>query len=69
MELFAVKVQKDSSKVEQEIYIMKKLKHPNLIYFQEYFIEPDNTTYIVMDYENGGSLLERMKSTAKFTYK
>lgn len=55
--------------MEQEIHIMKKLKHPNLIYFREYFIEPDNMTYIVMDYEDGGSLLDRMKAPTEFTYK
>lgn len=34
------------------------LEHPNLIHFKEYFISPDHETYIIMDYEDGGSLLD-----------
>lgn len=33
-EIFAVKIQKDNSKMKQEIEILKQLHHPNLIFFR-----------------------------------
>lgn len=43
-----------------EIEIMKKLNHPNIIHFYEYFMTTNNY-YIIMDYCNGGSLSDLLK--------
>ncbi|MBN3289709.1 NEK4 kinase, partial [Polypterus senegalus] len=69
--LFAVKrIQIDSSKktrtrdaVLQEAEILRKLKHPHIVTCQDHFFDPENEfIYIVMDYCDGGTLDDRVKS-------
>ena len=43
--------------LSNEVLIMKELNHPNIIKFKE-FIRTNNYYYVVMEYCNGGSLLD-----------
>ena len=52
---------KNFSTLIQQINIISILEHPNLIHFQEFYIE-NHQAYIVMDFEDGGNLYELLKS-------
>lgn len=47
-----------------EINLMRKLNHPNIIHLYEVH-ETDNTIYMIMDYLDGGQLLEIFKNSRK----
>lgn len=47
-------------KVKQEIMILKKIRHPNVVRMYEYF-ESDTHIYIVMEYLDKGDLLSYLK--------
>ena len=67
-QLYAAKVldkkRMDSPKLkkylDREIAILKKLDHPNIVKFYEQFDDKDNY-YIIIEYCNGGNLLENLK--------
>ena len=67
-QLYAAKVldkkRMDSPKLkkylDREIAILQKLDHPNIVKFYEQFDDKDNY-YIIIEYCNGGNLLENLK--------
>lgn len=56
----------DKTKIFQEIKILSKLDHPNIIKIYEYFISSRNI-YIVMELLNGGELFDKITSSEKFS--
>lgn len=56
----------DKTKIFQEIKILSKLDHPNIIKIYEYFISSRNI-YIVMEMLNGGELFDKIISNEKFS--
>lgn len=42
--------------------MLRQLRHPNLIFFHEYFIEEGHNTYLILDYCDGGTLLHLIQS-------
>ena len=53
----------------REIATLGQLDHPNLIYLREFYIEEDQMTYTLMDYEDGGSLLDIIRDPEEQTAK
>lgn len=42
--------------------MLRVLRHPNLIFFHEYFIEDTHDAYLILDYCDGGTLLDLIRS-------
>jgi serine/threonine protein kinase len=45
----------------KEVILLFQLQHPNIIQFSEHFVQ-DKYIYIVMEYADGGDLLEKIKA-------
>jgi calcium/calmodulin-dependent protein kinase I len=56
----------DEDQIKSEINIMKKVKHPNCIAFQEMY-ESTEKLYIVMELLTGGELFDRIVSKGHFS--
>ncbi len=66
--LFAGKNVPAYKQLENEIAIMKKMWHPNIVQLYEIIDDPSsNKIYIVMEYIPGGTLLSKIKVTGKLT--
>ncbi|XP_056231172.1 serine/threonine-protein kinase Nek3 isoform X1 [Seriola aureovittata] len=58
-----IQLPKNRSKLEnsrREAILLSRMKHPNIVAFREAF-EADDLLYIVMEYCNGGDLLQRIR--------
>jgi len=65
----AVKVfdtQKKSKSMKEEIDILKRLTHPNVVSFIDEFVS-NNKQYIVLEKANGTSLLKSLKAIRKYS--
>ena len=51
---------------KQEIDIMSKLKHENILEFHSHF-EDDRKIYLLLDYAAGGTLFDRLAKEEKFS--
>ena len=56
----------DKNKIFQEIKILSKLDHPNIIKIYEYFLS-NRSIYIVMEMLTGGELFDKIITEQKFT--
>ena len=77
-EEFAIKVMKATAsptpqddevtvdEIRNEIDVMKKLEHPNVIYVKEYFVQ-SGKFYIVMSCLKGGELLDALLDLGNYT--
>ena len=77
-EEFAIKVMKATAsstpkddevtvdEIRNEIEVMKKLEHPNVIYVKEYFVQ-SGKFYIVMSCLKGGELLDALLDLGNYT--
>jgi serine/threonine protein kinase len=52
--------------IRNEIEVMKKLEHPNVIYVKEYFVQ-SGKFYIVMSCLKGGELLDALLDLGNYT--
>lgn len=74
MQLFAAKETKPSKDslthayVEQEVWLMRILKHPNIVAFEEAFKRPDKSWVIVMEYCEAGDLFTQLSDLCEEGY-
>lgn len=61
-----VKDDADLAALVDEVSIMKRLRHPNLVRFVEFYIEPD-TYYLVQELMTGGELFDRIVAKGVYT--
>mmetsp|Transcript_31781 Transcript_31781/g.79862 ORF Transcript_31781/g.79862 Transcript_31781/m.79862 type:complete len:477 (-) Transcript_31781:202-1632(-) len=54
--------------IRNEIEVMKKLEHPNVVYINEYFVQ-SGKFYIVMSWLKGGELLDALLDLGNYTEK
>ena len=54
--------EKDQKSIENEVNIMKELKHPNIVSYKESFLDKDNYYNLVMTYCDGGDMYTKIKS-------
>lgn len=52
--------------IRNEIEVMKKLEHPNVVFIKEYFVQ-SGKFYIVMDWLKGGELLDALLDLGNYT--
>ena len=52
--------------IRNEIEVMKKLEHPNIVYIKEYFVQ-SGKFYIVMSWLKGGELLDALLDLGNYT--
>ena len=52
--------------IRNEIEVMKKLEHPNVVYIKEYFVQ-SGKFYIVMSWLKGGELLDALLDLGSYT--
>jgi NIMA (never in mitosis gene a)-related kinase len=52
---------KEQKESRNEVEVLSKLKHPNIVAYKESFVENGNL-YIVMDYADGGDLYKYIKN-------
>ena len=60
--------EKERTDALQEVSILSKLQHPHVIAYHEAFLS-DGLLNIVLDYADGGTLEDRIKSAKKNDYK
>ena len=58
----------ERKKMIEEITIMKKLDHPNIVKIYEFF-EDENSIYIIMEYLEGGELFDILNKKKSFSEK
>lgn len=61
-------IAKDIKLLEEELFILKQVDHPNIVKFHQSFIDY-RYVHIVMEYCTGGELFDRIVSAHKFTEK
>lgn len=61
-------IKKDIKHLEEELFIMRSLDHPNIIKFHESFID-HRYVHIVMEYCKGGELFDRIVENEHFDEK
>ena len=61
-------IKKDIAHLEEELFIMRSLDHPNIIKFHESYID-HRYVHIVMEYCNGGELFDRIVENEHFDEK
>jgi calcium/calmodulin-dependent protein kinase I len=54
------------AQVRNEVSILRKLQHPNIVRLIDYFDEPQNM-YVVLEYLEGGALFDRISSKKTYT--
>ena len=52
---------KEQKEARNEVIILSQLQHPNIVSYQESFVDSGNL-YIVMDYADGGDLYKAIKN-------
>ena len=57
-------IKKDIKHLEEELFILSKVDHPNIIKFHQSFID-HRYVHIVMEYCSGGELFDRIVATKK----
>uniref|UniRef100_A0A0R3RYV5 Protein kinase domain-containing protein n=1 Tax=Elaeophora elaphi TaxID=1147741 RepID=A0A0R3RYV5_9BILA len=55
-----IKRETDREKVEREVAIMTKLRHPRIAQIYDAFATPDNDVVLIMEIVNGGELFDRV---------
>ncbi|TMW65567.1 hypothetical protein Poli38472_008209 [Pythium oligandrum] len=65
-QLCAVKCCKHSNALEEEVGILRRLSHPNIIGLEGVYCQ-DDMFYVVMDYMQDGDLCERLIQKQRFT--
>jgi len=69
-EKFAIKVieknEMDTSRLETEVNILKKVQHPNIIHLKEFFDTPKKL-YLVMELVTGGELFNKIIELGSYT--
>jgi calcium-dependent protein kinase len=61
-------IAKDIKLLEEELFILRKIDHPNIVKFHQAFIDY-RYVHIVMEFCTGGELFDRIVSAHKFTEK
>jgi calcium-dependent protein kinase len=65
MKIIKKSSEKIVSSVFDEINVLRKLDHPNIVKVYEYF-QDDQNLYIIMEHLKGGSLFDRLKAIIRF---
>ena len=60
MKVISIDSKTSEERTDEEIELLKKLDHPNIIKLFEYFIDEDNY-YLITEYCNGGDLFDLIK--------
>ena len=55
--------QKDRESTEQEVRLLQKLRHANIVAYKDSFIDREDNLNIVMDYCEGGDIYSKIKET------
>ena len=58
-------IKKDIKHLEEELFILRQVDHPNIIHFHQSFID-HRYVHIVMEYCSGGELFDRIVAHSKF---
>lgn len=58
-------IEKDIKLLEEELFILAKVDHPNIVKFHQSFIDY-RYVHIVMEFCNGGELFDRIVAAQKF---
>lgn len=66
MKVISIDSKTSEERTDEEIELLKKLDHPNIIKLFEYFIDEDNY-YLITEYCNGGDLFDLIKKKQKFS--
>ena len=64
MKVISIDSKTSEERTDEEIELLKKLDHPNIIKLFEYFIDEDNY-YLITEYCNGGDLFDLKKKKNK----
>lgn len=54
---------KEKENIENELKLLQKLRHPNIISYKDNFIDKDGNLCIVMVYCEGGDMLAKIRIT------
>ena len=54
--------EKDRQNIENEVLLLKQLRHPNIVSYKDSFIDKDNYYNIVMIYCDGGDIYTKIKN-------
>ena len=54
--------EKDRQNIENEVLLLKELKHPNIVSYKDSFLDKDNYYNIVMIYCDGGDIYSKIKN-------
>jgi non-specific serine/threonine protein kinase/NIMA (never in mitosis gene a)-related kinase len=57
--------EKDKNNIENEVKLLKELRHPNIVSYKDSFLDKDNYYNIVMIYCDGGDIYSKIKSQKK----
>ena len=57
--------EKDRKATMQEVKLLQKLSHPNIVAYKDSFIDRDQYFNIVMDYCDGGDMYTKIKERDK----
>ena len=57
--------EKDKNNIENEVKLLKQLRHPNIVSYKDSFLDKDNYYNIVMIYCDGGDIYSKIKSQKK----
>ena len=55
--------EKDRKNIENEVLLLKELKHPNIVSYKDSFLDKENYYNIVMIYCDGGDIYSKIKNT------
>lgn len=55
--------QKDRDSTEQEVRLLQKLRHSNIVAYKDSFVDREDNLNIVMDYCEGGDMYSKIKET------
>ena len=53
---------KDQENIENEVGLLKKLTHPNIVSYKESFMDAENYLCIVMGYCDGGDMYNKIRA-------
>ena len=57
--------EKDKNNIENEVKLLKQLRHPNIVSYKDSFLDKDNYYNIVMIYCDGGDIYSKIKAQKK----
>lgn len=53
--------EKDRKNIENEVAVLQKLRHPNIVAYKDSFLDSENNLNIIMSYCEGGDMYNRIK--------